>query len=164
MSSFHGNSSDNQSQSACSMHSEPQPTTWRAEAVVQTDSQSQAQRAHNQLLDNKNEELDNMPDVTDLFKKNPNSSNKYNSSKEDSKDQLVAPPKLSFAAFLSPIKSEFSTAKPTTSIHDVKITEKLSAPKLSLSFPLLSQEETANVQPLSPLSGSSISTIHPYQP
>lgn len=117
----------------------------------------------NELLDNKNEELDNLPDVTDLFKKNPNSSNKFENS-ANSKDLLVAPPKLSFAAFLSPIKSEFSTSKPTTSIHDAKIPEKLSAPKLNLSFPLLSQEETANVQPLSPLSGSSISTVHNFQP
>ena len=145
------------------MHSEHQPATWRAEKVIQTDTQSQTAQLNvrNQLLDNKNEEPE-MPDVTDLFKKNPNSSNKFEHF-ADSKDLLVAPPKLSFAAFLSPIKSEFSTAKPTTSIHDAKIPEKLSAPKLSLSFPLLSQEETANVQPLSPLSGSSISTI-PYQP
>lgn len=153
MSSFQANSSDNQSQSACSMHSEPQPTTWRAEAVVQTDAQSQALRARNQLLDNKNEEL---ADVTDLFKKNPNSSNALDYCK-DSKDQLVVPPKLSFTDFLSPIKSEFSSAKQPTSIY---APEKLGAPKLSLSFPLLSQEETANVQPLSPMSGSSISTIH----
>ena len=136
MSSFHA-SSDNQSQSACSMHSEPQPPTWRAERVVQTDSQSQEQ-VRNQLLDNKNlnEEFE-QPDVTDVFKKNPNSSNKFPSNSSP-KDTLVAPPKLSFTAFLSPMKSDFSS-KQSASVQEAKLPEKLRPPQLSLSFPLLSR-------------------------
>jgi hypothetical protein len=70
------------------------------------------------------------------------------------KDQFVAPPKLSMHALLSPCKRDGEKTMPSFSSFG----ENSKLPMLpALSFPLLSQEETAEVQPLSPLSGSSSS-------
>ena len=64
------------------------------------------------------------------------------------KEQFVVPPKLSLNGLLSPCK-QMEKYPYQVSGGDVKL------PMLpALSFPLLSQEETAEVQPLSPLSGS----------
>lgn len=111
------------------------------------------------LSDDKNSDVNFQGDITDLFKKFPTPKNMNNT-----KDQLVAPPKLSFAAFLSPMKSDSTlNRQQTMPVCEAKVPAKLDLPSLSLTFPLLSHEETALVQPLSPLSGSSISTT-PYQP
>ena len=70
------------------------------------------------------------------------------------KDQFVAPPKLSIQALLSPCKQP---EKPNHGFRNA-LGDDNKLPMLpALSFPLLSQEETAEVQPLSPLSGSSSS-------
>ena len=148
-------SSDNQS--ACSMHSEPQPRTTQPEKVVLNDAQSQDLKVRN-MSDDKNSDLNIQGDITDLFKKFPTK----NMNNTQIKDQLVAPPKLSFAAFLSPMKSDSTlNRQQTMPVCEAKVPAKLDLPSLSLTFPLLSHEETALVQPLSPLSGSSISTT-PY--
>ena len=70
-------------------------------------------------------------------------------------------PRVNHEGFMSPIRSDKSGAE-KAQVATGKIPAKLGLPTLSMSFPLMSQEETAFLHPLSPLSGSSITTGHPY--
>jgi hypothetical protein len=69
--------------------------------------------------------------------------------------------KINYEGFLSPIRSDKSGAEKAQGLV-TKLPGKLGLPNLSMSFPLMSQEETAFLHPLSPLSGSSIQTGNPY--
>ena len=65
-------------------------------------------------------------------------------------------PRIKHEGFLSPIRSDKSGAEKAQMMS--KMPAKLGLPNLSMNFPLMSQEETAFLHPLSPLSGSSITT------
>ena len=95
-------------------------------------------------------------DITELMKI-PTAPPKYVSNVR----RLPLPiPRIKHEGFLSPIRSDKSGAEKAQAM--TKIPAKLGLPNLSMNFPLMSQEETAFLHPLSPLSGSSITTGHPY--
>merc|ERR1712060_661856 len=139
MSSANIQSSDDSSSHNNSAYSEPVTMRWRSDNVSSTKTESaKAKEAQTNLKTT--EEL-----LTPKFKApivraliTP-----------PTKEQFVVPPKLSLNGLLSPC---MGIEKQPNHVPDFKL------PMLpALSFPLLSQEETAEVQPLSPLSGSSSS-------
>ena len=147
---------DNASQSACSLHSEPQPVTCRSApaprfATPETSSLGRQDGPKPSKI------LGKPSDITELMKV-PTAPPKYVGGVR----RLPLPvPKVRHEGFMSPIRSDKSGAE-KAQLATGKIPAKLGLPTLSMSFPLMSQEETAFLHPLSPLSGSSIQTGHPY--
>ena len=141
-------SSDDSSSHNKSAYSEPVAMRWRSESVATREDTATTKDKEPKTTTNlikSNEDLLVRPFKAPVCIKTM-------SNTPNLKEQFVVPPKLSLNALLSPCKSGKEQSNPFAASGDIKL------PMLpALSFPLLSQEETAEVQPLSPLSGTSSS-------
>ena len=143
-------SSDDSSSHNNSAYSEPVAMRWRSESVANMSSREDTAAKDKEPKTTTNLIKSNQDLLVTPFKAPV--CVKTMSNTPNLKEQFVVPPKLSLNALLSPSKSGGEKSNPFAASGDIKL------PMLpALSFPLLSQEETAEVQPLSPLSGTSSS-------
>jgi len=146
MSSCAIGSSDESSSHCKSAYSEPLAMRWRSESSSLKQVEEVAKTPTN--LQRTTEDLLTCPFMKPLARMTA-----AHTPTNPIKDQFAAPPKLSMYALLSPCKQGEKTMPSFNSFSEMTKLPMLPA----LSFPLLSQEETAEVQPLSPLSGTSSS-------
>lgn len=136
-------SSDDSSSHNNSAYSEPVTMRWRSDSVAQTDAKSPETKVHSSSKKNVEELF--TPSVVS-FKTPLEKIAAILTPPSNHKEQYVAPAKLSLQAMLSPTKP---------SCYNGFLGAGAKLPLLpALSFPLLSQEETAEVQPLSPMSSN----------